>query len=194
MRLFRILILTLAVAGILPARELLVNGTLEEPPNVGWRWDTFGLFADSGNCHLWQSCYFDPDLDREVCVHKILHQWDMLSQTVDVPDVSLNFSVSAKLFCKTERPDTGFYACANVVLYYLGEIDSVLGETRIYAHTGGCDWVDSPMLHLIEAPDTTRWHNYAFNVASELTHLAGVNPSQVRRIKVGLWSYARNNC
>jgi hypothetical protein len=190
----RVLFLVLLVAGGLGARELLVNGNFEEQTSFGWRWDTFGNFADTGNCHLWTSNYYDPDLDREVCVHKVLHQWDMLSQNVDVPNVNLNFSVSAKLFCKTERPDTGFYACANVVLAYLDDDDSVLGETRIYSHTGGCDWADLPTLHLIEAPDTTQWHNYSFNVADELANLAGVNPAEVRAIRVGLWSYVRNNC
>jgi len=194
MKILRLSALMVVLAGGLAARELVVNGDFEQPSATGWKWDTFGFFSDTANCHLWQSCYFDPDLDREVCVHKILHQWAMLSQDIDVPSVNLNFSASAKLFCKTERPDTGFYACANLILQYLDSGDSVLGETRIYTHTGGCDWTSSAALHLISALDSTRWHNYSFNVADELGNLSGVNPAQIRRIRVGLWSYARNNC
>jgi hypothetical protein len=194
MKLIRLAVLGSALAGALSGRELVANGDFEQPASPAWKWETFGNFADTANCHLWQSCYFDPDLDREVGVHKTLHQWALLSQDVDVPSVNLNFSAAARLFCKTERPDTGYYACACVILQYLDVNDSVLGETRIYARTGGCDWTSSATLHLIPAPDTTRWHNYAFNVADELGNLPGVNPAQVRRVRLGLWSYARNNC
>lgn len=193
-RLLAGLLLTLLFETALPARELLNNGDFELPAYFGWRWDTSGLFPDSANCHLWQSYTFHPDLDREVCVHKILHEWAMLSQVVEVADLNLNFSVSAKLFCKSERPDTGYYACASIVLHYLSEDNSLLGETRIYSHTAGCNWANSPTLHLIPAADTFGWHNYAFNVADELQHLGGVNPIEVRRIRVGLWAYVRNNC
>jgi hypothetical protein len=194
MRIIRTLPLVLLAVGILSAGELVVNGSFEESALSGWRWDTSGVFSDSSNCHLWQSYYFQPDLDREVCVHKILHQWDMLSQNIPITNLDLNFSFSAKLFCKTERPDTGYYACANVVLCYRDENDSALGETRVYTRTGGCDWVNSPTLHLILAPDTTRWHNYSFNLAAELDNLPGVNRSQIRAVRVGLWAYVRNNC
>ena len=189
-----VLIPIILLVGTLPARELLVNGNFEDPARSTWQWDTFGVFNDTGNCHLWQSYVFLPDLDREVCVHKILHQWAMLLQTVEVPGTDLNFSVSAMLFAKTERPDTGYYACANVVLSYLDENDSLLGETRIYVHTDSCDWADSPTLHLIHAPDSTSWHNYAFNLNDELNNLSGVNRSQIRRVRVALWPYVRNNC
>jgi hypothetical protein len=182
-------------ASSLSARELLTNGSFEEPALLnGWSWDTFGLFSDSGNTHLWHSYYYDPDLDQEVCAHKILHQWALLSQKTDVPSLDLNFSVSARLFCKTERPDTGYYACACVVLDYLDEQDTVLGETRIYSRTGGCPWTNTATLHLIQAADTNRWHNYTFNVNSELDALPGVNRDLIRRIRVGLWPYVRNNC
>jgi hypothetical protein len=187
-------ILAMLLCGMASARELLVNGDFEDPARTTWRWDTFGNASDTGDCHLWQSYYYEPDLDREVCVHKTLHQWAMLSQTVDVPNTNLNFSASAKLFAKTERPDTGYYACANVIVSYLDANDSVLGETRIYVHTGGCDWKSTSVLHLINAPDSTQWHNYAFNVDNELNNLPGVNRADVTKIRVGLWSYVRNNC
>lgn len=189
-----VLIPIILLVGTLPARELLVNGNFEDPARSTWQWDTFGVFNDTGNCHLWQSYVFDPDLDREVCIHKILHQWAMLSQTVEVPGTDLNFSVSAMLFAKTERPDTGYYACANVVLSYLDENDSLLGETRIYVHTDSCDWANTPAFHLISAPDSTRWHNYAFNLDDELNNLSGVNRGQIRKVRVALWPYVRNNC
>jgi hypothetical protein len=182
------------LCGMASARELLVNGNFEDPARTTWRWDTFGVANDTGDCHLWQSYYYDPDLDREVCVHKTLHQWAMLSQTVEIPSTNLNFSASAKFFAKTERPDTGYYACANVILSYMDVNDSLLGETRIYVHTGGCDWASTPVLHLIDAPDSTHWHNYAFNVNDELDNLTGVSRSDVTKIRVGVWTYVRNNC
>ena len=49
-------------------------------------------------------------------------------------------------------------------------------------------------LHLIEAPDSTRWHNYRLNLDSELTHLPGIDKGKIRKVKVGLWPYVRNNC
>ena len=66
--------------------------------------------------------------------------------------------------------------------------------SRIYTHTGGCDWTSTTILHLIDAPDSTQWHNYHLNVAAELDNLPAVNRNNVRKVRIGLWSYNRNNC
>lgn len=186
--------IALVLNSTLSARELVANGDFELGPVKPWQWDTFGFYSDSSNCHLWSSTYFQPDLDREIGVHKILHQWAMLSQTVPVTELNLQFSASAKLFCKTERPDNNYFACACIALEYLDEKDIVLGETRIYSRTGGCPWVNTPTLHLILAPDTNRWHNYSLNITDELSNLPGVERNDIQKIRIALWSYCNDNC
>ncbi|MCL6466015.1 MAG: hypothetical protein K6T77_04565 [candidate division WOR-3 bacterium] len=154
------------------------------------RW---GLFPDTGNCRLrWQHS-FHPDRDFEVMIHKMLHQGMKLYQRVEINDIeSLAFSVSCRLTAKSESDS--LFAAAAVCLEFLDNSDSVLGETRIYVATRGCDWQNSPRLHLIPAPDSFHWYDYHFFLRDELESLPGVQPELVKAVQVGLLGFVLGNC
>ncbi|HDQ99727.1 MAG TPA: hypothetical protein ENN51_05540 [candidate division WOR-3 bacterium] len=69
----------------------------------------------------------------------------------------------------------------------------MLGETRIFSATEGHPWRGSDVLHLIGAPDSLNWHDYRFHVGDELANLPGVNPDDVRAIRVVLLAYVDRN-
>ncbi len=187
-----LLLAVLLAAALTPARELVRNGDFELPPDSSWQTYVWGEFPDTGNCHLWHRHDLYPDRDFEVMIHKMLHQGMKLSQEVKIPDLDLGFAVSCRLWAKTERES--LFAAGCICLEYLDAGDSVLGETRIYAATSGCDWTSSPVLHLIRVSDSLNWHDYRFNVASELDNLPGVNRDSVSAINIYLLAYVLNNC
>jgi hypothetical protein len=125
-------------------------------------------------------------------VHKMLHQGMRLSQKVVVPGTDLGFGVSCRLWAKTERES--LYAAACICVEYLDRSDSVLGETRIFAATSGCDWSSSPVLHLIRVSDSLNWHDYRFSVDSELDSLPGVERDSIKAVRVSLLGYIKQNC
>lgn len=186
-----LLAVTLA-ATLAPARELVRNGDFELPPDSSWQLYVWGDYPDTGNCRLRWRHDFDPDRDFEVLVFKMLHQGMRLSQNVAVPSTDLGFSVSCRLWAKTERET--LFAAACVCVEYLDRSDSALGETRIYAATSGCDWSSSPVLHLIRVSDSMNWHDYRFNVTSELDSLPGVERDSIRGVRVSLLGYIKQSC
>ncbi|MBM3322969.1 hypothetical protein FJY69_05785 [candidate division WOR-3 bacterium] len=174
-------------------RELVFNGDFELEPRFGWQLDTWGMFSDTGNCRLRWRHDIDPDRDREVMLHKMLHQGMKLSQKLGVATLDLGYSISCRLSSKTERESLFAAACAG--LEYLDSRDSAIGETRIYSATRGCPWTSTPTLHLVRAPDSLRWHDYRFNVAEEVSsHLPGVVPDSVRAVRVYLLGFVLDNC
>lgn len=186
------MVVTIIVLSSMFAGELVVNGDFELAPDSGWQVIRWGEFPDTGNCRLLRRHEFNPDRDFEVLVHKMLHQGMRLQQRVEVPTLDLEFSVSCRLTSKTERES--LFAAAAVCIEYLNDADSVLGETRIYSATSGCDWRDSPALHLRRAPDSLNWHDYRFHVRDELQHLPAVAPESIRSLRLVLLSYVLNNC
>ena len=172
--------------------ELVVNGDFELPPDNGWQEEAWGEFPDTGNCRLRWRHRYHPDRDFEVMLHKMLHQGYRLYQKVEIPGVDLGLSVTARLTSKTERES--LYAAAAICVEYLDSRDSVLGETRIYSATSGCDWTNSPSLHLIRAPDSTSWHDYHLLLPDELERLPGVAPDSIRSIRVSLLGFVLGNC
>jgi hypothetical protein len=175
-----------------PARELVRNGDFELPPDSSWQLYVWGDYPDTGNCRLRWRHEFDPDRDFEVLIFKMLHQGMRLSQKVVVPGTDLGFGVSCRLWAKTERES--LFAAACVCVEYLDRSDSVLGETRIFAATSGCDWVSGPALHLIRVSDSMNWYDYRFNVASEFDNLPGVERDSIQSVRLSLLGYILQSC
>jgi hypothetical protein len=189
----KVLLAAMLLASTLAAgRELVKNGDFELPPDSSWQTYVWGEYADTGNCRRWYRHELYPDRDFEVMIHKMLHQGMKLYQTVKLPSLDLGFSASCRLWAKTERES--LFAAGCIGVEYLNRSDSVLGETRIYAATSGCDWTQSPVLHLIRVSDSMHWYDYRFNIASELDNLPGVNRDSVSAVNVYLLAYVLNNC
>ncbi len=179
-------------ASIAAGTNLVYNGGFELLPDSGWKQLAWGDFADTGNCRVRRTHAFHPDRDYELMLHKMLHQGLLLSQRLEFEDLDLGFALSARLTSKTERES--LFAAASVGLQFLGSGDSVLGETRVYSATAGCDWRSGPALHLVRAPDSLSWYDYRLDVPDELASLPGVVPESVRALRVVVQAFVLGNC
>ncbi len=177
-----VLILTVAFS-IGLGQELLTNGNFEQELTVGW------TYADSGygTHRVLRGTEYQPDPDYEADVYQYDNPgWTRLSQMVDVPGIALTLSFWAKFF-QSGGTSTCWPAACVQVRYYDANT-SLLGETR-YFYSTYATWVPSPTLSLyrITNPD---WNYYELNIADEITqNLPGVNPADVAKIEVALWSY-----
>jgi hypothetical protein len=162
--------------------NLLTNGNFEQPLTTGWLRDsnvTVNFIID-------RATHYDPDSDFEAQVYKWTGTgYAKLYQRVDIPSVQLAFSCNTKLIATTTSSTC--WAGTALVIGYLNAGNTRLGETMICARTPACPWQNTPTRHLRIAPDTL-WRNYAFNISDELTNLPGVNPSQIARIEIALYS------
>ncbi len=183
-------LLLFVLIGTGSASVLLTNGDFEQPVTVGWFQTTSG-----SNTTIGRATDYDPDPDYEAYVYKGTYDgYARLYQAVailDFPLTDLEFSVTTKLYAWDN--DTIAWAGAAVMICYLNDIDSILGNTKICNRSTQCPWTSSSISHVIEVPDTL-WHDYTFNVAAELTNLVGVNPSAVKNVEVSLLAVAGNHC
>jgi len=177
------LITVLILAGFAFATQFLTNGDFEDLLTIGWLDSLCGA-----NATINRDTGYDPDPDYEAYAYKGSGDgYARLYQVVDILTTDLEFSVNAKLYAYDNHASA--WAAGAVVISYMNESGSILGETRIYRGSTGCTWTNSPTLHLITVSDTN-WNNYSFNIADELVNLSGVNPSEVDKIGVALYSYA----
>ncbi len=159
--------------------QYVVNGDFEQELSVGWKEVLNGAGAS-----ITRSTTYDPDPDWEVQVYKSTGGgYTLLSQNVYIPTTDVVFAANTKIYA---HATSTAWAGAALILKYLDSNGSLLGETRICAKTGYCPWTNSPIMHLIEVPDSL-WHNYTFNIQTELANLTGVNPADVRQIEIALF-------
>ena len=159
--------------------ELIANGDFEEPLTTGWESVTSG-----SNIIINRAINYDPDPDYEAYVYKGTGSgYARLYQIVDAPTTDLDFAVNTKLYAYATATA---WSGAAVVISYLDEQSSLLGETYICDRSTYCPWANTPTCHIIPAPDSL-WHNYGFNIDDELTNLSGVNPSDIKKIQISLY-------
>jgi hypothetical protein len=181
------LLLALLPTGLL-ASELLTNGGFEQSLGTGWVSQQGGV----GTVTFDRSTGYDPDPDYEA--RESLFDgpgWGRLSQTVPVANTALDLSFTANM-----EAYGGIVACwpaAAVCVEYRNSASAVLGETRFYKYGAGCTWISSPTLHLVDCNATNGWAHYALNVADEIAaNLPGVNPTQVARVSVSLYTWTQD--
>jgi len=174
------LIIILAMGRFVFAGPYLTNGDFEEHLSIGW------MQAISGeNTTIMRDTSYDPDPDYETYVYRGTGTgFTKLLQTVDIPTTDLEFSVNAKLYAWDNNQ--GGWSGAAVVISYLNELDSLLGETMICYRSYACPWTNTSTCHIIAATDSS-WHDYAFNIDDELVNLNGVNQSDIQRIQVAMF-------
>lgn len=181
-----VLFVALIVTGLL-GQELLVNGGFEQSLSTGWVTQQGGV----GMVTIDRSTGFHPDSDYEA--RDSLFDgpgWGRLSQTVTVPCAALNLSFTANMQIVGSSPTC--WAVAAVCVEYRNSASVVLGETRFYKHDSYCTWTSTPTLHLIDVT-SYNWERYTLNIADELSaNLPGVNPTQVAKVTVSLYSYTED--
>jgi hypothetical protein len=180
------LVCVLAFCGIVAATELIVNGDFEQPLDVGWI-DT--VVGTSGSFLIERTDTLgQPSPGYSARTYKYLWCYTSLSQTVDVPNVNLNFSLYGRL-----RIGGGSSTCwpvAAIILRYLNSAGVELGNSKMYIHTEYSTWANSDTAHLIEINTPETWETYGLDVAQEIaSNLPGVNPSEVGKVTIELYSY-----
>jgi hypothetical protein len=175
-------------ATVLLGQELLVNGGFEQSLSTGWTSQQGGV----GTVTFDRSTTYQPDADYEA--RDSLYDgpgWGRLIQTVTVPSAALSFSCSA-------NPEVigGLITCwpaSAICIEYRNSASVLLGETRYAKWGAGCTWASSSTLHLIDRNSQLGWEHYGFNVADEIAaNLPGVNPTQVARVSVSLYTWTQD--
>lgn len=163
------------------ADELLTNGDFEEPLTTGWEQTLVGSDAIIN-----RSTSHHPDPDYEAYAHKGTGDgYARLSQTVPVLGTDLSFAVSAKL---SANATSTAWSAAAVVLTYFDENSYPLGETSVCYGSRYCPWESTPTFHMIIL-DPDVWVDHAFDLDEELTNLPGINPAEIRQIRVSLLAF-----
>ncbi len=180
-----LLVVTL-LCSIASGTTYVTNGNFEEILTVGWTEEhTATTYAIDRNTN------YDPDPDYEVYIYESNSSGDaQIYQLFDIPTIDIDLSLNAKLYATATTGTAGWTAAA-IIVSYIDEFDSIMGETRICQRAGSCPWMNSSTVHLITAPDSN-WHTYSFKIAEELENLPGVNAAHVKRLKVALIDTAFN--
>lgn len=186
MKYLLIFICLFAVTGIVTATELVTNGDFEQPLEIGW---TDSVVGTSGSFFFERADTLgQPSTGYAARTYKYLASYASLSQTVDVPNVNLNFSLYGRL-----RIGGGSSTCwpvAAIILRYQNSSGVELGNTKMYIHTEYATWTNSDTAHLIEINTPESWETYGLDLAQEIAnYLPGVNPSDVRKVTIELYSY-----
>lgn len=175
-----IIVMTVVVASFIFADNLVTNGDFEQELTTGWL-EYSGGITDS----ITRATTYDPDPDYEAFVYRASEGgYSKLYQIIDIPSTDLDFSVNAKLYAYDNH--TTAWTGASVMISYLNNSGFVLGTTRICARSTQCPWNNSSTMHIIAAVDSF-WHNYSFNIETELANLSAVNPTDVRKIEIALF-------
>ncbi|HEX7319139.1 MAG TPA: hypothetical protein VF399_02130 [bacterium] len=186
------LLTVLAIAGIALAGDLMINGNFEQELSNGWTQSSIGYYIT-----IDRATTYEPDADYEVQVYKDVGSGSaVLYQAVDLQNMPLNqleFSCKAKLYAYDNNADTLCYAATAVIVQYLNQTGTTLGETRICQFTAPCDWISTSTAHLLTVADSL-WHNYSFNIATELANLPGVTPSNVKKLKIAMYDTTAHTC
>ncbi len=186
----RIIIPGILMIGLASAGNWLINGDFEEELTMGWTATQGGSYIS-----LDRETNYDPDPDYELRAEK--GSGNGYIRVFQISDITtpneFNFSVNTKLYAYDNNADTLTYAGAAVIVSYLSAGGELLGETRICQFTAPCPWQNTPTCHLIIATDSL-WHNYSFNLQTELGNLPGVNPANVKKIEIAFYDTTAHTC
>lgn len=182
MRRYLILLLLAALGS---ASVLITNGDFEQDLSVGWTQTIYGAAAS-----IIRGTGYDPDPDYEVYVYKGTGTgYAKLHQTAYIPTTDLEFAASLKLYGSSNS--TTCWAAGALIIAYLDDVGDLLGESIICYKTSACPWVNTATRHVVAVTDSF-WHDYSFNIDTELTNLSGVDPGDIRRIQITLAGFAES--
>ncbi len=186
----RIFLATIIAIGFASAGNWLINGDFEQDLSMGWTTTQGGSYI-----YIDRATTYETDPDYELRAEKGAGSgFANVSQTIDITTPSeFNFSIKAKLYAYDNNADTLTYAGAAVRIIYRNTSGTFLGETRICQFTAPCPWQNTSTCHLIIASDSL-WHNYSFNLQTELGNLPGVNPSNVKKVEIAFYDTTAHTC
>ncbi len=193
MKIIFAVVLSLGMGVSAAAVELITNGDFEASLDIGWHERVIN--ANDGYWEIARDTIYDywgyngdHDSDYEATVFKGRDTLAELSQTVELPSLDLDFSIT----CAVEAfADAYVLSLGAVTVEYEDSAGTPLGGTVIYCAVP-FDYIapdcDTTTTHLYPAT-IDRWDKYKFNIAQELAHLSGVNPQAVKKLRVALSAF-----
>uniref|UniRef100_A0A7C4XMJ0 Uncharacterized protein n=1 Tax=candidate division WOR-3 bacterium TaxID=2052148 RepID=A0A7C4XMJ0_UNCW3 len=169
------IIINFALAG-----NILINGNFEDSLK-GWN-----PYAQGETYTINLDTWYDQDPDTEVYIGRLDKLITAVYQTCNTPVLDLDFIFSARLVARSLDSLHPHPAVASIILSYLNIDEEVLGETRIFNYAESLYWFPSPKLHLIEISDTN-WFSDTINIIDELQNLPGIEPLDVKKIRIILY-------
>jgi len=170
----------------LASANLLVNGDFEQPIDVGW--DTAAVNSAGGDTFTRSDTLGQPAAGYAVAVRKYLAKYASMSQTVDIPDVSLTLTFDGCL--EIGGGSSTCWPVAAFVVRYLDSSGVSLGNTHLYLHDQYCTWTSSDTQSLIEVTTPGVWTQFNLDIADELAkHLPGIAAANVKKLTVDLYAY-----
>jgi hypothetical protein len=111
-----------------------------------------------------------------------------LVQRFPVPDLDMAVTAGLKIAADAGG---GAWSAGGLMISYRDRDWSILGSTAIIFATGECPWTESPTFRMIPAGFDT-WETFSFELADELAHLPGVDPSAIEWLEVAVMIEAEN--
>ena len=177
--------LALALGGPVSA-NLLVNGDFEQSLDVGWRQDTFSL-AGYAHFNRWDTMG-QPAPGYAARVYKYLAYYASLNQMVDVPGAEVTLTFDGRF--QLAGGSSTCWPTAAVIVSYHDADDVELGASMVILRNQYNTWRESDTLKFHDVQVPGEWASYELDVAQEIAdHLPGVDPDQVGKVKVQLFSY-----
>ncbi|UCG42392.1 MAG: hypothetical protein JSU73_11040 [candidate division WOR-3 bacterium] len=185
----RIAILSLLLGACALAQEFILNGDFEQPIEPAWTVDSGG----HARATIERDSALHSDPDMELRVHIGLGPgYAGIGQTAFVPGCRLRFSAELCLYAHHYEP--GNWSAASCRVLYLDSSLTTLGETRICYWHQNCPWQSTTTLHIVRTMDSS-WQTWGFDIERELEDfLPGVDPEQVRAVRVVLKDTAETSC
>ncbi len=166
--------------------DLLVNGSFEQPLDVGWTQRSEGSVGESR--FEWTDTMGQPVPGHAARVWRYLASFASLSQTVDVSGPDLQFEMDGRL--SIGGGSSTCWPVAAIILRYTDAAGVSLGNSRIYLHNQYSTWVSNDTQHLIDITSPGAWTRYSLDVRNEITqNLPGINPDAVRKVTVDLFGF-----
>jgi hypothetical protein len=109
-------------------------------------------------------------------------------QVVPLPSTDATLQASLKI---AATATSTAWSGAALRIDYLDQDGFPLGETIIGAQSTYCPWADGPTTHIIPVVDSN-WKDYSLDLNDELTNLPGVDPPQIRQVRIALVAYAQD--
>ena len=178
------LLVLFAVAVLASGQELVLNGDFENGLN-SW---TIEFNNGEGAYEVSVCSSYHPDQKNAVRVYKYMRSFANLSQDVEIPDLGVEFSASAKLLA-TKGETSGHYSFAALRVVYISPRGGTLGQTMIMKHVGDHPPENTAWQHVYRVTSDD-WESYRFVLEDELrNNLTGINRANVAGIKLILESY-----
>lgn len=179
-------IVALAVVTLAAADNLITNGDFEQPLATGWVSDINGT-AGAGVIER-SDTLGQPSPGYAAYVYKMLAVHSSLNQEVAVQNTNLTLAFQGK-FRLGGGSNTCWPACA-VNVHYIDGGGSRLGCTRFLLRNEYCTWEESSTEHFYDVLVPGIWDEYRLDIGRELAdNLPGINPADVAKIGVELYSY-----